>query len=77
MHTCVTHIYLLVRNTKLHTTVCTNSVRNSGQSHSDIVQPLWRFVQPKKVWVRHLAEHYLNAHLIHTHNDVTKLFMPK
>ena len=38
--------------------VCTYSVRNNGQ-HSDIVQPFWHFVRPKKVWVRHLAEHYL------------------
>ena len=33
------------------------SVRNNGQ-HSDIVWPFWHFVRPKKVWVRHLAEHY-------------------
>ena len=31
--------------------------------HSDIVWPLWHFVQSKKVWVRHLAEHYLMINL--------------
>ena len=44
---------------------CISSVRNSGQ-HSDIVRPYGHFVQPNKVWVRHLAKHYLNAHLICT-----------
>ena len=52
------------------------SVRNNGQ-HSDVVWPFLRFVQSREVWVRHLARHYLNAHLTHTHthSDATKSFV--
>ena len=49
------------------------SVRNSGQ-HSDIVQPFWHFVQPKKfgsdIW---LSTNQTNIHFTCADSDVSTL----
>ena len=74
IHIHITHIHTQYVYTK--NAVCrreVTSVRNNGQ-HSDIVRPFWHFVQPKKVWVRHLAEHNL-MFISYTHSNFTKSFV--